>query len=350
MMASLYFDDCILDICQQTCEYCRREPTTVVDNFFVTGKVRFSNEDALRKVRESIDRGYTLTDAPILKISGYGEVLLIEGIVELLRGYERVIQIMTNGKELDRVLPDIRESRINLCISLDGHTQELNRARAKTEKHQNRVVDNLLAVSELQIPVEINSVLTKYNTGDFFEFLDWLLHKNVHCLVYPFPVRNNYLYGRGNDLYPERRDIKRFSKCVLETYDEYQDILPPYPYMERLTAFLHQRKRSEKCYIGLINFCVDPQGNILKCCCGWNEIIGNIFDENQALPSFSEKMVHDTNFPAGCADCFTHYELVNCFLDGEIPLDDMMRVKLFREEAVRERLVFLKKIVENGDF
>lgn len=337
---SLLFDNCIIDICNQNCEYCRPEPTRKVGGRFVSKAGTFSNEEALKRIRESIDRGYEHTDAPILKISGYGEVLLIQGVVELLKGYKKVVQIITNGTFLESVLDDIKESGIHVCVSLDGHTTVLNQARVKTQSHQDAVIHSLQAASARNIPLEINAVLTRYNTRKFSTVLDWLLEKDIDALVYPFPVRNNYLYGRGTLLYPERRDIDQFVKTVVHNYDVYSDVLPPYAYMERLTTFLYTRKRMNSCYIGLVTFCVNPQSTILKCCCGWDEPVGDIHSQSV---SFSERMVHKTRVPSACVDCFTHYEVVNCFLDGETTLKELQEIALFRSKQVRSRLSYLKK-------
>jgi MoaA/NifB/PqqE/SkfB family radical SAM enzyme len=331
------------------CKYCRSE------SFENIGKGQIKKDGVtidLNKLKDDSMRISLLAqdffDIPILKISGYGEFFVLPETIKLLKSvspyYER-IQIITNATRLDeRYISRLSEiPGINICISLDGHTPELNFCRTTNKKLIDKILDNIEILRKYKIPVEVNSVLTKYNISKFIEFIDYLSKRYDSLICYPFPVRGE---DELSALGPENAE----RLIPLLDSDKYGSrILPPRAYVERLISFVSNRKRQDRCFIGYSNLGIDPAGNILICACNIKKAIGNIFIEDPLLAMkrrMSHPLFYKFFFPNlsfnGCIKCFTHYEIINLYLDGTLTLKEIARIPLFSGKKTQKRLKELK--------
>lgn len=293
-------------------------------------------------------------DIPILKVSGYGEFLLLPGGAKLLKQlsglYER-IQIITNATRLNENivsrLADI--PGLHVCVSLDGHTPELNYCRTADPGIIGRILRNIAILRNYKIPVEVNAVLTRHNTDRFFDFIKYLSDRYDRLTCYPFPVR-----GREelSALGPEASE-----KIVplLDKHGSVSNVLPPKAYLRRLVSFIYAGKRESKCYVGYGNLGIDPDGDIVVCACSLLRSVGNVLEEDPRLalerrashPLFHKFLFEPLSFPA-CSRCFTHYEIINLYLDGNLSSKEMSGVDLFGGERARRRLQELKSRLKPG--
>lgn len=338
MKRLLFFDNCLLPICNLGCKYCR--PRSKIDTADL-GRLGFN----LKKI-SLLAR--SVFDIPILKISGCGESFLLPSLLQILKAmennYER-IQIITNATLLNEdIISKISKiAGINVCVSLDGHSPRLNASRTKNALLIKKILNNIRLLRRYNIPVEINSVLTKYNISDFAEFIKYLSDTYDKLICYPFPVRgveDLSVLGEKNagKLLPLLRSYKRFSS-----------ILPHKEYIKRLIFFISNRGRQDKCYVGYANLGIGPNGNILICACNLGGGLGNIFNQGpitalkqrKSHPIFYKFLFKELSFKE-CRQCFTHYEIVNLYLDGTITLEEISKIPLFSGVKTKETLKEIK--------
>jgi radical SAM protein with 4Fe4S-binding SPASM domain len=307
------------------------------------------------KLQESIDISQRFTDIPILKLSGYGEFTLFPNFLSFFQEnshYYQKMQLITNGSLLTN--KTIKKStdieNMVVLLSLDGHTCDLNQLRTSKKKLA-RVLTNLHLLYDYGVKVEINSVLTKYNTTKFDSFLNYLSTKLDGVICFPFPVRD-FLPLQNKLFFPSKDDGIIFRQKVLKKYDDYSHVLPPKEYMERLCNFFDVKTRSWPCYVGFFSLAVNPRGEILTCPCGPKDTVGNIFkDSKKAFTQRAQNEIFNRirmsrQVYSGCINCFTHYDLINLFFDGVISLRKFNRFALFSDKKTQRRLQELKKMCE----
>lgn len=335
---ALLFDNCIFQRCNLMCKYCRS-----ADDIIST--------QSLKNVMNSIEIVKKHVDVPILKLSGYGEITLQTNYLDIIENQSKdfeKIQVITNGillntKDIEKI-SEIRN--LSICISLDGHIQNLNKARDVNHKQMKHVLQNIKKISDLGIPLEINCVISRFNTKGLRHFLDFLKSFNINCNIFMFPVRENYLYAKNYEtIKPSKKDSVEAIADIIKDYEEWKEVLPPLEYLHRLKEFYKTGRRNWNCYIPAVNLGIDPKGDIVKCACGLGASFGNIFTnpENAFTNRFSDPDIIETrNTRGNCSDCFTHYEILNLYFDKEIELKHLKSL-VFSGERTRRRLLFLKK-------
>lgn len=340
MKKTLFYDNCVFEKCNLQCKYCR-------DHVISDHNPPESRSMMAKSIAIATNPEYA--SPAILKLSGYGEITLIKDFISLIpRGMP--VQLITNGLLLTK--PIVQQiaalGNVHVCISLDGHTRELNQTRTESTSVHGRVLRNLVHLADAKVPTEINSVLTRNNTAkfaSFLEFLNGLFPAGLTC--YPFPLRQ---FGDLNidGLRPSLEDIEAFRCTVVEEYDQYSSVLPPKAYLRRLLQFLKTGRRSWACYVGASNVGVVPSGAIVKCACGVSDELGNVFtnpaDAFQARQQSTRELISEPDrlLAPNCAKCFTHYEMVNLFVDNEISLKELQAVRIYGEPSVQRTLLEMK--------
>lgn len=306
-----------LEITPKVNEVLPRKPQLI--DFFSLGK------SVITKMEEE-------SGSQILKLSG-GEITLYPQLIDYVRdvhGNYAAVQILTNGYKLtdDQIEAFADMGNIYFQISLDGTTQDTNRARTPNGRITEKVMRNLEKISEKGMPIEINCVLTSFNTGRFDVMLDTLKDmKDV--MVAPRPVR-----GGGRRLLDfTTEQVKDFRRVVIDEYDRYKVILPPLPYLERLVIMMETGVRSNKCYVPFFVQGVDNYGNAETCACGSTmPLLGNVLEDSVEV---FDKHRGDTNYDPSedhddCSYCMTQYEIMNLYIEGSINRNDMLKIPSFR--------------------
>jgi MoaA/NifB/PqqE/SkfB family radical SAM enzyme len=345
----LLFDNCTFGTCNMKCRYCRSLPDPIADATVASSDgISIDIEEQRKRLQESIHYSQAYFDIPILKLSGYGEFFLLPQPIPLLKEwsnhYDR-IQVITNGTKLNqrriRQLSDI--PNLIVCISLDGHTPESNCCRTADPRILHTIFQNIEYLRNSGIPVEINSVLTKFNSPLFPDFLSFLRKHFDGLICSPFPVRGKHL-AHLREPEPGKR-----LQPLLESYPEFSPLLPPKPYLQRLISFMESGLRVHKCYVGYTALGIDPAGDILVCACNvkwpianlWREGLERAFQKRILSPNFHKFYFPEISF-SGCRTCFTHYEVLNLFLDGTISLEEIGRLPMFGGPKTQIRLQELK--------
>lgn len=356
------------EYCNLNCKYCLSEGAQLKENHDfhrVNGRLNFKFDNAKNKIlnyceghtyKEKIDttlKNYSEGfDAPIFKISG-GEVTLVEKFHDIMKmnseRYE-VVQLLTNGillneKNIEK-LAEIKN--INVQLSLDGHTFDMNACRYDSVIAFNIVRNNLDLLYKYGINTELYCVLTEVNISNFFEFCNFILDKyNEKVQIVPFPVR---LLG-AKKFFPKQEQLESIKK-VIDNYHKFKMILPPKAYMEEMYDFIYQGERKTRCYVPRIMSQIFDDGVISPCPNCWTVKVGNInkdideIKENMVSHPIYRLMLSEEPKTEFCKKCFTDYHVFNLFFDEKISLDELVRNRPdLQGEKTKTRLLELKKMI-----
>lgn len=335
---AVFLDATVLESCNLNCDYCRDEvifdKTELAD---LTGRI----EKALSIA--------AFVDFDVFKISGYGEITLLENlspVIDLVR--DKRLLIITNATGLTPSLVDevIEHPDPSICISLDGHTIEMNVHRHLSQSQLDRIFTVFSYIQTQGVPLEINTVLTQQNINSFRRYLDFLLEQGHSCAVFPFPVRR-FLFMKEGDYFPTAAQVESFERQVMGNYDFYQSILPPHPYLERLITFMKEKRRSSVCTVPHFVVGINGSMDVLGCPCGPTETLGNLGrDSDEYL--LANLLNNRKGRWGGCANCFNHYEAISMYMTGEIDGEEILRIPSISSESILSHLEEIKTAHKNG--
>ena len=287
-------------------------------------------------------------DMTVLKLSG-GEIFLLPEFMAALPTLARkypVVQILTNGTLInDRIIDSLSAMKnIHIQVSLDGHLIEMNRYRFRNSHLLSAILKNLQRISAAGIPIEVNSVLTNANIARWFEFAEQVSQRVSAGTVYPFPVRSH------PELLPSKSELVQFEETFASRYLELRRILPPRAYFEGLIRFMRSGKRMGGCYVPHAVLGSSGDGRIDACTCGPVKNLGNVLGEGAGNDPV-EKIRTDRCYadvlkpdlsPDCCRDCFTHYDVINLFIEGYVSATELMEMPFFAVSGLIEELTRIK--------
>lgn len=351
------------DVCNANCEYCLSDGAKLKEERSIDRKegylqfVRKPKDKMVYKkgsflylkLNSVLDKMEARFDTAILKISG-GEILMIDGILDFIQeraSHYATVQVLTNGillnEEKIRFLASI--PNVQVQFPLDGHTLEMNICRISSQKMQEHLLKNLDLLSQYNIPVEINCVLTHRNIDNIPEYLDYLLKYETKLMVFFLPVR----FKPAERLFPFPDQIERFGR-IIDCYPKYKNILPPLLYLEKAYQYLKTNKREIGCALPLAIIQSFDDGVVTPCANRWTTVLGNIEkeDHNEVLSKFGEDkiykiMVRDPVRLPFCKQCYTPYDLINFYLFNLMDNEEIKKIALFNHEKVIKNLELIKK-------
>ena len=309
-----------------------------VRSYFSQGR---KMEDFYNLALEIMKKTKKVLYADILKISG-GEITTNQQLLNFIKQIHKQyfsIQILTNGFNLtkDEIDEYKKMKNVNFQISIDGVTPESNYAKTHNSKITERVLENIEYIIKKGIGLEINCVLTKYNTDKFLPFLEKFSKAN-NFIIIPRPVR-----GKPKDiLSPSREQILNFEKMLIEHYEMYSNILPPKAYIYRLIEIMKDGKRSTKCYIPFFVQSIDGYGNLEECPIGLitaSQI--NIFNF-QNNKDIKYQIFKDVNL---CQNCTNQYEMFNLYIENKITKEELKKMPSLNSNKIIRNIDNIKENV-----
>lgn len=288
-----------------------------------------------------MDKTKKVLYADILKISG-GEVTTNKQLLNFIKKIHNnylYIQILTNGFNLtENEIKEYKKMRnVNFQISIDGATAESNYAKSHSAQITEKVLSNIEYMIKENIGVEINCVLTKYNTDKLLEFLERFKNANNFIIV-PRPVR-----GEPKEILNfSKEQVLIFEKLMKENYEKYSRILPPKAYIERLIDIMKQDKRSTSCYIPFFVQSIDGYGNFEECPIGLiTESNKNIFEpQNNNNFYIKHKVFEESN---SCKNCTNQYEMFNLYVEGKITREELKKIPSLNSDKIIEHIDNIKE-------
>lgn len=268
-----------------------------------------------------------IMNTDILKISG-GELTVNQNLcnyVESLHKKYKMIQILSNGSNIkEEEIQRYKEmGNITFQISLDGISPEANYSKSHSSFVTKKVVETVEKLLNNGIGVEINCVLTKYNTDRFKEFLD-RFKRAKNLMIVPRPVR-----GEPREILDfNNKQILEFEECINNNYEEYSDILPPMAYFERLINIMKIGKRNYKCYVPYFIQSIDGYGKFEMCPIGlqYNDYLNIIEGNIESKDILINSNYNPNNKYQLCDYCIIQYEMLNLYVDDIITLNDLKRM------------------------
>ncbi len=291
-----------------------------------------------------MEKTSNLIQSDILKISG-GELTIyskLSEFVSLIHNKYLSIQILSNGYNISQEeIIKYRDMRnVNFQISLDGVSPEANYSKTHSKFITNKVLENINFMLKNNIGVEINCVLTKYNTDKFFEFLGYF--KNAkNFMIVPRPVRG----GSRKLIDFSKEQVLIFEKDVMNNYEKYQNILPPKKYFERLIKIMKNGKRIYSCYIPYFIQSIDGYGNFEMCPLGLPfDTEKNILDDsiNNTDILLNSSYSINNNYKL-CNYCIVQFEMLNLYVEDEISEKELMRMPSLNNDIIMSHINEIKK-------
>jgi MoaA/NifB/PqqE/SkfB family radical SAM enzyme len=344
-------------VCNLRCSYClnfENENLKPGKPWQPTERITLKpGEFGWQRAHRVLERCRELSDAPILRLAG-GELMAIGGaldfIEEVAADWDR-IQVLTNATFLARDIDRLaRLPNLNLCCSVDGHTAKLNEQRTGNAKWAMRIVDGLRAAVDAGVPVEIYTVLSATNVEGLYDFADWVraLPRRADVRLFPFPVRGEA--ARGHLFQPSQTGAIR---RLRSEYEDFAEILPPPAFIDRLLIMAEGAPRKWRCRVPLSFVQSFDDGVIAACSNCWAAPLGNVIEDATTFDRIGRANIHKLFLRTPprvsfCTGCFTPFDVVNVFLDGDCSVEEMSRMNLYGTPAVQARLIALRGAWENG--
>ena len=320
----------------------------VIKNYF---KEERTLEQFYYLSKDIMNKTSLLIDSDILKISG-GELTLYSQLCDFVDSIHNKyisIQILSNGFNLDNndILRYKKMGNISFQISIDGVTPKSNYSKTHSEFITKKVLENIKLLLKNNIGVEINCVLTKYNTNTFIDFLEYFKDAK-NFIVVPRPVR-----GEPRKIIDfSKQQVREFEKHVMDNYEKYKQILPPKKYLERLINIMKTKKRKFNCYIPFFVQSIDGYGNFEMCPLGLKyennkNILDNSINNKEILINCNYNINNKYDL---CNYCIVQFEMLNLYVDQEISEEELKKLPSLNNDIIISHIKEIKdKIIEKNN-
>lgn len=327
--------------CNLACRYCRKRASRKSDIGSITASLT------------AVDVIARHVDAVMFKASGWGEITIVPEYPKLFerasaRGYG-VLQLITNGVEFPD--HDIRAAlcdlgHFSLQISLDGNSGPANAHRFRNnETMLARVKDHIASAAHQRIPLEVNTVLTSANIGEFEAHLEFLAdladHNQCRILCLPRPLQIDRAQ-RDRVFLPDFRRLDDFEALVLGRFDAFRTVLPPQRYLEGLLHYLRTRQRVWTAYDSTLRVLIGEHGVMVLPCQG--EYLDSVFSDDPVAAFVARATRHRTGGDIDFGPKLTQFEVHSLFIGGEIGWDEMATIPSCDNPVARERLEALRRL------
>jgi MoaA/NifB/PqqE/SkfB family radical SAM enzyme len=352
-MKPLLANDLVIkeDNCNLSCEYCLTGQSNFKQGhseqliFQPPRRTLYSPESelGLRLGRIAAAAGTDL-QLPIIKVTG-GEIFLVRGIMEFLAHLSThfaTVVVQTNGMLLDA--PKVAEMKRwgNAClqISLDAVSFEGNSYRSPTPELHEKMMGRMYETLDAGIPTEIYCVLNDRSLPHLEDTLRSLRRYESHVVVHPFPVRG----PENGRFFPRAKQVETLRR-IMENFDEYASMLPPKAYFARLLRFFAEGGREFRCHLPRFAFSTFDDGVLTSCPNIWFNKVGNVLEEDprEVTDRISEIPFHQLLLAPkprldACKRCFTPWDMLSLYVDGEITLDELCGTPMYAAPASRARI------------
>ena len=323
------------------CQYCIKHfDYKIVDEKLY---IRKSQDDRFRfyaRIDHLLIRAYKcleklndVYDVGLLTFSG-SEVFLFKSIFWLLKKADSMfenIQVITNGLNInEEVIKGLKELKnVHVTLSLDGNTLESNVARTIMDQDKlDKILEGIDLLIENNIPVDIYTVISKYNIENLRGFFKFLESKNKNMGLQLWPVFGNV------KLQPSGEQLSAFKK-VIDNYDSYSLRLQPKVYMEYVLDYLKSGERNLPCYLPFISAYLHDNGDIEACLCNGVVKTGNIFNDSvEAIEeikdgSFYKDITKYKHSILPCRKCLINWDIFNLYFCDRVTIEEIQVIPLF---------------------
>ncbi|MGJ3560817.1 radical SAM protein [Streptomyces sp. INA 01156] len=335
------------DSCNLSCTYCLTGQSNLKEGHSLQLIFDPPKRDDYAPTTELGKRINTVADQindrfnlPLLKVTG-GEIFLVRGIMDFLeeqsRHYE-VLVLQTNGVLVtEEHLERMRSwGNVVLQISLDSHLYQGNSYRVQSESLHGKVLRSITRALDSGLPVEIYGVLNDRSVAELTEFAGWL-NEFEHPPTFSVPRARP-------GLRPFQDPAEQISHIeeLAARYDEFSDILPPYPYFDRLLSFYREGKRTFRCHLPRLVVSSFSDGVITPCPNIWFSDMGNMLGDKagQVLDKLGSSGLYRALLApkprlSACHGCFTPWDTLSMYFEDEITLDELCAAPTYAPPRIR---------------
>lgn len=344
------------DSCNLSCEYCLTGQSNLKLShreqliFQPPSREEYSDDSPLgQRLRQIVGRIDGTFKTPFLKVTG-GEIFLVKGIMKFLEQVSQtheVLVIQTNGVLIrDEQLAQLRGfGNVVMQISLDSHLFSGNSYRVHREDLHFKIISKVEKIINSGLPVEVYSVLNNRSISEMEPFVDWLMQFPEPPVYMPFPIR-----GPNSERFAPRKDQTHHVERFVERLDDFEAILPPRAYFERLLRMLREGERTFRCHLPRLVLSTFSDGMVTACPNIWFSDMGNVLADDwdrtaekvggiglyQALLSPQPRL-------DACKGCYTPWDLLSMYFDDEITLDELCKSPTYAPPNIRT-LIETKKV------
>ncbi len=340
--------------CNLSCEYCLTGQSNLKNDhtqqliFQAPTRDTYSKHTDLGQRINKVDTRISESfKTPFIKLTG-GEIFLVKGMLDLVeevsRTHETVV-IQTNGVLIKPEHIDRLKKIDNLVIqlSLDSNLHYGNSYRVPKESLHKKVVKKIKDIIESGINTEVYAVLNDRSVADMEKFAQWLLQLNCRTVYFPFPVR-----GPDSDKYQIKADQFHYIENFVEKYNEFESILPPKPYFDRLLQMITKGKRTFRCHLPRLVISTFSDGVVTACPNIWFSDMGNAISSNDDGWRKTEDKIGTSGLYQAllapkprleaCQGCLTPWELLSLYFEDLISLDELCKSPTYAPIAIRQLL------------
>lgn len=364
MSAALLGNDLVINEndCNLGCTYCLTGQSNLKQShlgqpiFGTPKRDRYGGDTPLgQRVDAIIDRVAAAHGAPLLKITG-GEVFLVENLLALVeKAAARFpsVLLQSNGilmrpDHLDRLalLPNV-----TLQLSLDSHLHSGNSHRIARADLHDKALARIAAILERGLAVEIYTVITDRNAEQLVGFAEWLAAFGTRLQMLPFPVR-----GPDTGAHAIRPEQIAGIEALAEAHGRLAEVLPPKPYLDRLLRFYREGGRRFRCHLPRLVVSTFSDGMVTACPNIWFSDLGSALADDWSETSAAigetplyKALLADRPRLAACKGCFTPWDMLSMYLDGEVTLDEVCAGPAYSAPEVRAWLERAKAELTAGE-
>lgn len=337
------------ELCNLRCKYCWLTLGNL-DTFRKGNKLYSRENNAQLKfdytvdtLAENIRRILDKTKAAMLKVSG-GEIFLLPELIDEFSrrkdNYTKIVLVSNGLKITEAYLDKLDPAKFAFQISLDGHTDEANALRYPGDtKNTEKILTAIEKLTKRGFTVEISCVLTDHNVPFLKDFVVYFGNRFPDVTIIPFPVRFSDYFLSATDQ----------NMVAIQSAWEAAPLgtLPPEGYKTALTDMVRSRK-SNACYLPIISAPVCEDGSMPLCPCGIIGNRGNVFEMDAVVPLDRQhpdvQRVLWRQVPK-CASCFTHFDVMNLYIEDKISYAEMLQCGIYRDTALLDELDAYKKLI-----
>jgi MoaA/NifB/PqqE/SkfB family radical SAM enzyme len=342
--------------CNLSCSYCLTGQSNLKaahENQLIFQLPAIANyekdEEFGRRLKSIVDRVDKKLAPPILKLTG-GEIFIVKGIMsfieEVASSHEAII-VQTNGLPLTDEKIDRLSAlgNITVQISLDSSVYEGNSYRVQSAAIHEKVLERIKKVASSGLPLEIYGVLNDKSAPYLRDFVEWCCGFDDNWpQLFPFPVR-----GPDCESFVVRPDQHHYVEELESMLPTASHVLPPLPYLQRLTSFYRDGLRSWRCHLPRMVVSTFDDGVVTPCPNIWFHKMGDLtaddwgesLDKVNATP-FYDLLLGERPRLNACKGCFTPWDTISLYFDDLITLDELCRAPSYAAPRVRELLASKK--------
>lgn len=346
------------DFCNLSCEYCLTGQSNLKERHrekLIFQPPHRDHYKAGTPLRDRLDaivaRFAERFGAPILKITG-GEVFLVAGIEDFIdrcaARFDTVI-VQTNGVLVRDAQMQRMAAHDNLVlqISLDSPHYRGNAYRVANESQHRKVLDRIERLLDTGLPAEFYAVVNDRSVEDLSHFAHWLSQFPGPPQLFPFPVR-----GPDSERFAMQSDQIDRLIDLAQNREAFGDVLPPRAYLDRLIRFYRDGERRFRCHLPRLAASTFSDGTITPCPNIWFSDAGDMTqpDWRQTATRMLESGVRqallaETPRLDACKKCFTPWDVLSMYMDGELTLDEVCATPAYRSPGIRRLLADAKQAI-----